>query len=176
MPKYKRTSQREVSVADMKGGSFHINKYDGICQVKCCNNPLGATCLPLMCWTVWINTICLFIAWAGNQCKYRERQWVHFTALFSLHSHYPRAKSWWCVQSNGRGGKEPQEQAEAWSQPNWGEEERRKGSERVVEKLWELEGRLIFGRINRQWGVVAMAVFKGDGSKSERGVILVEMW
>lgn len=40
----------------------------------------------------------------------------------------------------------------------------------------KLEGRLIFGRINRQWCVVAMAVFKGDASKSERGVILVEMW
>lgn len=52
MLKIKRISQREVSVADMEGGNFHINKYGGICQVKCCNNPLGATSLPLMCWTV----------------------------------------------------------------------------------------------------------------------------
>lgn len=76
MPKLKRISQREVSVADMEGGNFHINKYGDICQVKCCNNPLGATSLPQMCWTVQINTICLFIEGAGNQCKYREREFI----------------------------------------------------------------------------------------------------
>ena len=33
-------------------GRFRINKYGGICQIKCFNNPLGVTSLPLMCWTV----------------------------------------------------------------------------------------------------------------------------
>lgn len=42
MPKIKIISQKEVSVTDMEGRNFHINKYGGICQVKCSSNPLGA--------------------------------------------------------------------------------------------------------------------------------------
>lgn len=49
-----------------------------------------------------------------------------------------------------------------------------------MERLWELGGRLIFGRINRQRGLSSdieeIAVFKSDVSKSERGMVLVEMW
>jgi len=48
-----------------------------------------------------------------------------------------------------------------------------------MEKLWELESRVIFGRINRQGGLSSddkeMAVFKSDSSKSERGMVLVEI-
>lgn len=132
MPKTKGISQRQLSVVDMEGGNFHTNKYGGICQVKCCNNPLGATSLPLMCWTVQINTICLFVEGAGNQCKYR----VHFADLFSLHSCCLWDRGWWYAQNNERGGKQPQ--VKAWREKALGEKERREVREIFTEKLWQL--------------------------------------
>lgn len=93
--------------------------------------------------------------------EYRERERVHFAALFSLHSCRPWAKGSWYLQNNGGGGEEPQEQVEVQSQQNWagGREKERQGKS--------------YGVIR---GTEEIVVFKNDSSKSGRGMVLVEMW
>lgn len=75
----------------------------------------------------------------------REREGVHFAALFSLHSGYLWDRGWWYAQNNGRGGRQPQEQVKAWREKALGEEERRQGNiYREIFSLQLLSDRLKF--------------------------------